>query len=64
MPQNEPARFLSLTRTGFSDLQKEPKTPFAPWFSGESKRRLLLTAGIDTARYADFEAFAAFLSPE
>ena len=60
--EKTPARFLSLTRTGPSDLQKTPKTPFAPWFAGESKRRLLETAGVDTARYADFEAFAAFLS--
>jgi len=62
MPEEKtPARFLSLTRAGLTALQKEPRTPFAPWFSGESKRRLLLTAGLDTARYADYEAFEAFL---
>ena len=62
MPQNEPARFLSLTRTGFSDLQKEPKTPFAPWFAGESKTDLLAAAGLTLPRFADFEKFAAFLT--
>ena len=63
MPKEKtPARFLSLTRTGSGALQKTPRTPFAPWFAGESKRRLLLTNGTDTARCADYELFAAFLS--
>ena len=63
MPQTKPQdRFLSLTRTGPDALFACPKTPFAPWFSGESKADLLAAAGMTAPRFSDFEKFAAFLT--
>ncbi len=63
MPQSKPQnRFLSLTRTGPGALFVCPKTPFAPWFAGESKTDLLAAAGMPLPRFADFEKFAAFLT--